>query len=80
MSVIEMSFRVQRRNQIKMSGLLTLEVEMIKSPFSHEMFGLNEHREEPFHIVLKMHSKCSKAIRKINKGKIFQGKTKKMCD
>lgn len=63
-----------------MSGLLTLEVEMIKSHLADDIFALNKHKEVPFHIAFKMHLKCSKAIRKMKEGKILQGKTKKMCD
>lgn len=64
-----------------MSGLLTLEVEMIKNHFSDDtIFGVKKCKEVSFHIALKMHSKCSKAIRKINKRKILQGKMRRVRD
>lgn len=69
-----------------MSGLLTLEVEMIKNHFSDDtIFGVKKKKkkkckEVSFHIALKMHSKCSKAIRKINKRKILQGKMRRVRD
>lgn len=52
---------------------------MIKSHFSDDtIFGVKKRKEVPFHTALKVHSKCSKAVRKMNGRKILQGKTKKV--
>lgn len=66
LSVIEMSFWVQRANQIKTSGLLTLEIGMIESHFAGDtVFGVQKCKEAPFcstylmvELLCRVHSVC----------------------